>query len=449
MKRVLLISTNTSTEPYPVYPLGLAVIARALTAAGHRTEQFDCLAGGAGLEHLARAVARFDPDYVCLSLRNLDNCDSLSSTSYPAVAKEVVTLVRAACAAPVIVGGSAFSILPEELLAYTGADYGIVGEGERLVCELIDGLSAGRAFPRVLRGERPLDGEEIGSALYAKELVDFYLRQSGLLNVQTKRGCPHGCLYCSYPMLEGNRYRCREPRRVVDDMERAKAEHGVEEFFITDSVFNDRDGHYLEVVREILRRKLEIRWSCYLRPEGVGRRELALMKEAGLRAVEVGTDAASDATLAALGKGFAFPDVLALNRACVAERLPCAHFVMFGGPGETMASVRQGLDNLESMEHSVVFAFSGIRILPGTPLLARAVEDGVHPAGAPLREPVYYLSPRVDLDEMNRQISDAFRRRRDRIFPPAEGQQRLAVLQRFGYRGLLWDTLIRFPEDIA
>lgn len=449
MKRVLLISANTTTEPYPVFPLGLAVIAQALTQAGHLTEQFDCLASGVSTEHLSRAVARFDPDYVCLSLRNLDNCDSLSSTGYPAVAKEIVALVRACTNAPVIIGGSAFSILPEELLAYTGADYGIVGEGERLVCELVDGLSRGKAFPRVLRSERPLAGDEIGSALYSKELVDFYLEKSGLLNVQTKRGCPHGCIYCSYPALEGTSYRCREPRVVVDDMERAKAEHGVEEFFITDSVFNDSDGHYLDVVREILRRKLKIRWSCYLRPEGVGRRELALMREAGLHAVEVGTDATSDATLAALGKGFSFANVLELNRACVAERVPCAHFVMFGGPCETMESTRQGLENLETLEHSVVFAFSGIRVLPGTPLLARAVKDGLHPAGAPLREPVYYLSPRVDLGEMNRQITDAFMHRRNRVFPPSEGQQRLAVLQRFGYRGLLWDTLIRFPKEIA
>ena len=44
-------------------------------------------------------------------------------------------------------------------------------------------------------------------------------------------------------------------------------------------------------------------------------------------------------------------------------------------------------------------------------------------------------------------IADSFRGRRDRIFPPGEGQKRLAVMHRFGYRGLLWDHLIRFPKD--
>ncbi len=447
MKRILLVSSNITTEPYPVYPLGLAVIAAALAEAGHQPEQFDFLASGESEELLAAKIAGFDPDYVCVSIRNLDNCDSLSATGYPAIAKRLVEVIRKVSRAPVIIGGPAFSIMPEELLAYTGADYGIVGEGERLVCDLVRDLSQGKTSPSLLRSGVLLTGDEIGSPLYSDQMIGFYLEKSGMINLQTKRGCPHGCIYCSYPALEGDSYRCREPRAVVDDLERVKAEHGVESFFFTDSVFNDKEGHYLAVVEEIIRRGLSLRWCCYLRPEGVGRHEIALMKRAGLYAVELGTDAASDTTLHSLGKGFTFADALETNRACVAERLPCAHFVMFGGPGETMETVAEGLKNLEQLEHSVVFAFSGIRILPGTALLARAVKDGLVPEGANLREPVYYLSPEVDVQGMNDMITAAFQNRRDRVFPPAEGQKRLSIMHRFGYRGLLWDTLIKFPKE--
>jgi lipid biosynthesis B12-binding/radical SAM protein len=448
MKRILLISSNVTTEPYPVYPLGLAVIAAALADAGHLTEQFDFLASGESEELLAARLAEFAPDYVCLSIRNLDNCDSLSSTGYPAVARRLVEVVREGSPAPVIVGGPAFSIMPEELLAYTGADYGIIGEGERLVCELIGELSQGKTPPRLLKGGALLAGARIGSPLYSAPMIEYYLGTSGMLNLQTKRGCPHGCIYCSYPALEGESYRCRDPKEVVDDLARAQAQHGVQSFFFTDSVFNDSDGHYLRVVEEIIRRGLSLRWCCYLRPQALGRPEIALMKRAGLYAAELGTDAACDATLRGLGKGFSFAEALEVNRAFVAERLPCAHFVMFGGPGETMETVAQGLANLEQLEHCVVFAFSGIRILPGTALMARAVADGVLAEGSSLRDPVYYLSPKVDVERMNALILAAFNNRRDRIFPPAEGQKRLSIMQRFGYRGLLWDTLIRFPRPL-
>ncbi|HEY3307633.1 MAG TPA: lipid biosynthesis B12-binding/radical SAM protein [Desulfuromonadaceae bacterium] len=446
MKRILLVSSNTTTEPYPVYPLGLAVISAALSAEGHELEQFDFLASGESEQLLRERMKALAPDYVCLSIRNLDNCDSLSSTSYPEIARRLVEVIREECNMLVIIGGPAFSIMPEELLDFTGADYGIVGEGERLVCDLVRDLSQGAHPPRILRGKQLLAGHEMASPLYSKELIGFYLEKSGMINLQTKRGCPHGCIYCSYPTLEGNRFRCRDVRSVVDDLERIKTEHGVDSFFFTDSIFNDSDGHYLAVVEEIARRNLSIRWCCYMRPEGIGRSEIALMKRAGLYAVELGTDAASDTTLRSLGKGFTFANALEANRACVAERVPCAHFVMFGGPGETMATVAEGLKNLEQLEHTVVFAFSGIRILPGTALLALAIRDRLLSENAPLREPAYYLSPEIDVQVMNEMISASFRNRRDRIFPPAEGQKRLSIMHRFGYRGLLWDTLIKFPK---
>ena len=46
MSRVFLISSNRATEPYPVYPLGMAVVAGALQAAGHQVQQYDVLVQG-------------------------------------------------------------------------------------------------------------------------------------------------------------------------------------------------------------------------------------------------------------------------------------------------------------------------------------------------------------------------------------------------------------------
>jgi lipid biosynthesis B12-binding/radical SAM protein len=447
MKRILLISSNVTTDPYPVYPLGMAVIASALASRGYELEQFDFLVSGESEQLLRQRVAGFDPECVCLSVRNLDNCDSLCSTAYPQIAKRVVEIVREQSQAPVVIGGPAFSIMPEQLLAYIGGDYGIVGEGEQLICQLISDLSLGLTPPKILRGERLLNGGEMASPLYSDELIRFYMERSGMINLQTKRGCPHHCVYCSYPSLEGSSFRCRDASEVADDLERIKRDHGVDSFFFTDSIFNDSEGHYLTVVEEIIRRELSVRWCCYMRPEGVNRSEIALMKRAGLYAVELGSDAASDTTLRALGKGFRFSDVLAANRACVDERIPCAHFIMFGGPGETMETVAEGLANIEQLEHTVVFAFSGIRIFPGTPLLAQAIREGFVSEGDDLREAVYYLSPEVNPELMNQMISASFRNKRDRVFPPAEGQKRLNIMHRFGYRGLLWDTLIRFPKQ--
>lgn len=426
----------------PVYPLGLSMVAAALAGQGHQVEQFDFLAAGQSLDLLRARIRAFAPGYVGIGIRNLDNCDSLTRTSYPALAGALVEVVRETPGIPVILGGSGFSLIPAELLALTGADHGIVGEGERAFCDLVRDLESGLRPPPLVRDPEPLRGDAIPAPLFSAELVAYYRERSGMINLQTKRGCSERCVYCNYPQLEGSRLRLMDPRAVVDSLERAKRDHQADSFFFTDAYFNDKEGHYLALVEEILRRDLAVSWSCYLRPQGLGRGEVALMVRAGLHAVELGTDATTDTTLHALGKGLTFADVLAANAACAAENLPCAHFVMFGGPGETPATVAEGLANLSRLDRSVVFAFSGIRILPDTPLQALAIREGVIARDTSLLEPAYYFAPGLEVEAMNQSITLAFRRRRDRIFPPEEGRRRQQTLCRMGYKGLLWDTLL-------
>jgi len=449
MSRVFLLSTNVSTEPYPVYPLGMAIIAGALTAAGHEVSQYDFLAAGESEQALAEAVAAFSPDLICLSLRNIDNVDSFAMEDawYLAQAKGLLAVARSKSTVPVIVGGSAFTIMPEAILEYLGAEYGVIGEGEQIVCRIVDDLALGRKVPRLSDGQSvPLIAEEMVSPRYEQDIIAYYEKESGQINLQTKRGCPHQCIYCTYPSLEGNRFRPQDFATVLDDIEKVQRDFGIRNFFFTDSVFNDAQGHYLHFTEELARRDLGISWTGFFRPQGLGREELQLMKRTGLYAVELGTDAGCDTTLHGLKKGFRFADVLAVNEACIAEKIPAAHYVMFGGPDETYATVAEGLENIERIDTNVVFAFSGLRILPGTELHQRAIAEQVVKADNSLLMPAYYFSPHIEVKKMNEMILKTFKKRREWIFPPSEGQKRLAVMRRVGFRGLLWDTLVSFEK---
>ncbi|MCD6525918.1 MAG: lipid biosynthesis B12-binding/radical SAM protein [Desulfuromonas sp.] len=449
MSRVFLLSSNISTDPYPVYPLGMAIVAGALQQAGHTVQQFDFLVNEQSDQTLQQQLAAFQPDYVCLSLRNIDNVDSFSSDDnwYLADAKRLVETIKEQCPVPVVVGGPAFSIMPEEIRDYIQADYGIVGEGEQAVVQLVATLDAGEAQPPISCGAAPLAGEQMGSPLLVPEYVDYYQHHSGLINLQSKRGCPFKCVYCTYPGLEGSTFRCRPVEAVVDDMLRLKRDHGATNLFFTDSIFNDPQGYYLGLVEEMIRREVDLNWCAFFRPQGLSREVLQLLKRSGLYAMELGTDAASDTTLAELNKGFDFAEALSCHQAAVAEKIPCAHFIMFGGPGETAQTVAEGLANIKQLDHSVVFAFSGIRILPKSQILERAIVDGVIAADTPLIKPVYYFSPHVDVEQMNQMILDSFAGQRDRIFPPSVGQEKMAVMNNFGFKGILWDQLIRFDTQ--
>jgi len=450
MSKILLISSNTTREPYPVYPMGMAVLASALSAKGHRVCQYDFLVSDQSERLLQKTLSEFEPDYIGISLRNIDNVDSFTSEDawYLPRDRRLLELIRQTSNVPVILGGPAFSLLPEEILEYVNADFGVVGEGEQALCDLIEAHENGDSFPRIVnRSSSPVVGSGIRGSLWERNFVDFYLRESGMLGVQTKRGCPHSCVYCTYPQLEGRKCRPRDVEEVLDEICQLHQDFGVKTLFFTDSVFNDSGGTYLSIAEGLLSRGLGVRWSAFFRPQGVGAKELELLKRSGLYALEAGTDATSDKTLQGLGKSFCFDDVASFNQACSELDLPIAHYVLFGGPDETFETLAEGLRNLDGLENSVVFAFSGIRVLPKTALYDRAVREGVLAKDVSLLRPIYYFSPDIDAPSMNETIENACKGRLDRIFPPAEGLARLAAMNRFGYRGLLWDKLLQYAKS--
>lgn len=449
MSKIFLISSNTTTEPYPVYPLGMAVVARALETAGHQARQFDCLVQGDSIEALRPAIEAFSPDFLAISIRNIDDVNSMSGESgwFLGQAKKLIERLRVISPAPVIIGGSGLTIMPEAITDYLGADHAVIGEGEKRLPEVIAALAAGHPVAKVVGRKTPLEGNDFSAPLYVRELVEFYEKDSGMVNLQTKRGCSYHCNYCAYPHLEGGRFRVRDPRLVVAELRQLKSDHGVRRVFFTDSVFNDPQNRYLELVEELIRADLGMQWAAFFRPQGFGRRELGLMKRAGLYALELGPDAASDRTLDGIDKRLTFAEVLEVNRACLEERLPAAHYVIFGGPGENQETLTEGLHNIQELGPSVVFAFSGIRIHPGTALEKIAIADGVISEKTSLFKPVYYFSPQIDHRIMESAIQKSFSGKPHRLFPPSAALERITIMKNFGFRGLLWDKLVRFPKQ--
>jgi len=161
MSKVLLISSNTLTEPYPVYPLGMAVVASALSSKGHNVMQYDFLAAAQSLEALRDAVVDFDPDYVGISIRNIDTVDSFTATdAWTMDANKAVTkVIKEVKEVPVVLGGPAFSIMPKVILDYVGADYGVVGDGGVGFGDLIEQLKEGQSPPPILEGTPHLSTE--------------------------------------------------------------------------------------------------------------------------------------------------------------------------------------------------------------------------------------------------------------------------------------------------
>ena len=440
--KILLISSNMAATPYPVYPLGMSMVATALTKAGHDVTLFDFLHHGASLEALAEVVRDVVPALVGVSIRNIDNVNLLNEQRYIDAVADIVAMLKKETDAKVVLGGSGFSIMPEIILQKLGADYGVVGEGEQLMVDFANDAAQGR-YPdqKCLYSKPQLDGAEIPSASYDPDMLKFYLKNGNMAGVQTKRGCTHRCIYCTYPVLEGKKIRLRRPSDVVDDIESLTEEHGAGYIFFTDSVFNDDAGHYREVVAEMKKRGINKPWTAFFKPSGLDDEIIALMKETGLNAAEIGSDAPSDVTLRKMGKDFLFQDITVCNDMFGAHGIATAHYFMFGCPGETKETVLEGIENLKSLKNAAVFVFMGVRILPGTPLADIAVKDGIITEGQDLLESVYYLSPHISKDWLEKTLTEAFEGVRHCIFPPDALDSTLSFMHKMGYSGSMFDLL--------
>ncbi|MFP4175990.1 MAG: lipid biosynthesis B12-binding/radical SAM protein [Candidatus Brocadiia bacterium] len=443
--RVLLISSNTASSPYPVYPLGLSMVASATEAEGHEVQILDLIHASDDdrWNTLAERLHSFGPHVVGISVRNLDNVNMLNEERYLQTVGDAVSCVREHSTARVVLGGSAFSILPDRIMELTGADYGIVGEGEVAFPELLSDIHCGQAPPRgsILRGEQWLNTDDIPSASYDPELLQKYLADGSVASVQTKRGCPRNCVYCSYPALEGKSIRNRTPTEVVNDIHNLKQEHGASYLFFTDSVFNDCSGHYLAVLHEMERRGISIPWSAFFSPLSITEEAVDLMKRTGLQAAEIGTDAACNTTLRGQHKSFLWKDVVRANEMFQRAGVATAHYFMFGGPEESPETVQKGIQNICSLDCSAVFVFMGIRILPDTELHEIAIDEGVIDRDTDLMEPVYYLSPKIDPDWLEETLEEAFAPLSHVLFPPDALDDKLQLLHKLGHAGALWDLL--------
>ncbi|MGB5279519.1 MAG: radical SAM protein [Gammaproteobacteria bacterium] len=410
--RVLLVSANREHLPDPIFPLGLAYVAAAVKIAGHELAVADLCFGRRPLHDLRNQVSRFKPDAIGLSLRNVDNAAYPLTVDYLALHREVVDTLHDRCTAPVVLGGSGFSIMPQAYMRELNGDWGIVGEGERSFVDLLQALTDGRspvsipgvvsparataaADGPVVQPQRPLDWGHGLRPLRAPFDYARYIRRGGTGNVQTKRGCVFKCSYCTYPLLEGNRFRAREAADIVDEIDELQRDYGPHPIFFVDSILNFPYGHVEAICEEILLRGLRLRWSCYATPVKLDRRQARLMARAGCEGIELGTDAVDDERLARLGKSFDAEIAERANRYCVEAGLRVCQAIIFGAPGETEASIRTTCRALRMMRPTAVVAMTGVRLYPGTPLSLSLIEQGHIEVDAVGLLPTFYIEPAV------------------------------------------------------
>ncbi|MBV5318221.1 MAG: cobalamin-dependent protein [Desulfobulbaceae bacterium] len=447
--RVLLISPNTLTDPYPVYPLGLDYVAGSI-AEEHEVRIADMQT--VGLEALAELLKHFAPEIIGLSCRNIDNTDASAPLYFLTGYHELVAWLRERSPAVIVCGGCGFTIMPAQIFAFLGVDYGIIGEGERfgLLVEALKNNQNPAEVPGVLVAgghttpPPPWQGER--SRRFPPEAGhhQFYVQQGGMLNLQSKRGCSFRCVYCPYPRIEGNAHRLTEPEEVAQTALQLQAA-GAKYFFITDSAFNSDVEHSLAVASALRSAGVTIPWGAFFAPIKLPPKYFQVMATAGCRHVEFGTESLANSMLKTYRKPFQARDVFNAHRQARAAGLHVAHYFLLGGPGESAATVTESLNGIEQLDRTVCFFFIGIRIYPGTALYDMALVESKIDRQTDLLQPVFYVPDHINRETIATLVTQRGAGRSNWVVGSGGTDTATVVrtLHQRGFIGPLWEFLAR------
>lgn len=397
--KVLFVSANTEKINMPALPLGLACVARAARESGHEVIIRDLMASADAGGLLEEAVRDFGPDVIGISVRNIDDQLMQGGRFLLEAVKETVALCKALSAAPVVLGGAGYSIFPGDALLYLGADMGIEGEGEAALPALLQCIQEG-VDPSTVPGLH-LPGRGAPARSLIKKMDNFPLpgkstwspprHRDAWMPVQSRRGCPLGCSYCSTPAIEGKTLRKRSALAVADWMSQW-ADEGFRNFFFVDNTFNLPPSYAVELCRALISRVPGISWRCIVYPHRVEEGLVRLMAGAGCAQVSLGFESGSESILLGMNKKYSPPDVTRTVRMLRDHGIDVMGFLLLGGPGENRRTVEESLAFADSLALQAVKVTMGVRIYPGTPLAGAAASMGVIPPGDSLLFPRYFIA---------------------------------------------------------
>ena len=426
--------------------------------------------------HCESTSSSRSPTLIGLTFRNVDDCFWPSAQWFVPGLAELVRKIRGLSDAPIVLGGVGFSVFARQIVEYTGADFGIHGDGEQATVALYRQLQGGRQFEKF----RAWFGGPTGRSEATRppglprfplparrEMVDnrAYFARGGQCGFETKRGCNRQCLYCADPLAKGPVPRSRRPAEIADEIESLLAQ-GIDVLHTCDAEFNVPRSHALAVCEELIRRSLgeKVRWYAYLAVTPFDAELAAAMRKAGCVGINFTGDSASTAMLRTYRQPHRKEDLAAAVRLCRENGMKVMIDLLLGGPGETPQTAAETISFIKSIGPDCAGASLGIRVYPGTGMVDALQREGPldgnpglrrkYPGSIDLFQPTFYISPALG-PEPARLIKDLIAGDKRFFEPMAEQPDAEATDHNYndntdlveairrGARGAYWDILRR------
>jgi radical SAM superfamily enzyme YgiQ (UPF0313 family) len=293
---------------------------------------------------------------------------------------------------PVVFGGPHVTFYPEEALQH--GDYCIMGEGERAMPALVEALNGTRGFEEVpglvWRENGAIRRNPVAAPvedLDSLPFPDFSLLDMGnrtkmgnlflghsLIPMQTSRGCPFDCSFCSVTAMFGKRYRFRSAASVIAELSQYDPKRHY--IFFYDDNFTANSHRAKELLRQMIALDLGFKWSTQVRADIARDPELLdLMSRAGCTTLYIGFESVDPESLREMKKSQTVEEITKAIADIRRYKIHIHGMFVFGFDTDTLEKTRATVKF--AIKHKIDSAqFMILTPLPGSATHAALRDEG-------------------------------------------------------------------------
>lgn len=361
-----------------VPPLGLLYIAGVLNQSGHEVKVTDQAGENLSDEKLKNKIIKWDPEVIGVTTYSHSGQKSIKLSQ---IFHENNPNVR------IIFGGYFASFNAEKILETTPAvDICVRGEGEYTALDLINALQKNQTLSTILgityrengivksNPDRPfiqdLDILPIPDrTLVSKNIYGEYANMSieKFTTIGASRGCPYNCRFCLATQWGRNRWRKRDFRKIVDELEYLTY-LGYQNILFIDDNFTANRNHIIKLSQEIKHRKLDINWFCEGRTTGGSLEMYNEMRRGGCKMIYLGIESGNQKILNYYNKRATIDNAFAAVKKMRKAQLDfiIGSFIL-GAPGESIQDLQNTIDfslklDIDTPVYGILNVFKGTGI---------------------------------------------------------------------------------------
>jgi len=392
---ILLINPNKFQCP-PVIPIGLEYLITSIKSAGHRARILDLCFAEDPLSYMDAELINSNFQLIGVTIRNIDSALFYRNEFYLNDIKVIVKHLKK-LNIPIVLGGAGFSAMPERILQYLDADYGIIGPGENAILKLLKDIKNNKPGDRLINGWEA--GFDTGLVHRRGKDIDYtgYIEKDGIVGFETHKGCSGMCSYC---IEAGTKVLLKKIPHVLEELKVLVAQ-GYDRFHLCDSEFNNDISYSMDFCKVLASEKLGIRWTLYMKPSPYNEELFKLLKASGayLITLSITSDRKERKR-----ENYTLHDISRIINYCRKYDIKVIGDLIVGAPFEEVDSIEEMISFLKTARPDSVGIGFHYRVYENTGIAALIRENpglkkylsGNDQTGEALLEPVFFCNTDIE-----------------------------------------------------